>query len=342
LERFDADDLRAWAEDLGQATFVGSTGRVFLTEFRAGPLLRAWLERLDQLGVSIHVRHRLVNFDVDGASQHVTLEVDSPEGPRSMRVDAVLLSLGGASWPSVGSDGNWVTTLVNRGVRITPLSAANCGVRVSWSHELLARHEGAPLKNVSITVGATTMRGEAVITATGLESGVIYALSDAFNDALAYAAPIGIFVDLKPDLSLGVIAERLRSRRPKASLSTVLTRQIGLDPAGISLLREATANQIPSDPTSLASLIKRVPLQVDGLESLDRAISTRGGVAFEAIDENFMIRVAPGVFVAGEMLDWSAPTGGYLLQATFSTAAAAASAIATWCDQSGTGTTSTG
>lgn len=319
--------LRDWARELGEDTFVGSSGRVFPKSFKATPVLRAWLRRLAALGVTIRYRHRWTGWDASGA-----LSFTTPDGQHAERPDATLLALGGASWPRLGADGGWTTLLAEKGVGLTPLTASNCGCRIAWSEPFRTRHQGQPLKGARWSLGTASVRAEAVITARGLEGGAIYALSAPLRAALA-SGPATLTVDLKPDVSEAAIAARLAEGRSGESLSNLLRKKAGLGPVAISLLREAHGPHLPHAPPVLARMIKALPLTVSGLEGLERAISTAGGVAFASLDERFMLKALPGVFAAGEMLDWDAPTGGYLLTACFATGKAAAEGIKTYLNE---------
>ena len=326
IESFDAAALRAWCAGLGEATFVGSSGRVFPQSFRATPLLRSWLRRLDEMGVRLHTRHRWLGWaeGSDGRPDQHSLRMRVPDGTESIERAAVtVLALGGASWPRVGSDGGWVATLRAAGVEVTDLRAANSGLRITWSADFAERFAGVPLKNVSISVvGESGVRGDAMVTTSGLEGGPVYAVGAAVRRLLDEGAAT-LSIDLHPDLSVAQLAARLAARRPKDSLSTVL-RRAGFAPVAVALMREATANALPTDAAALAALAKATPLVVADTMPLERAISTAGGVCFAEVDDDFMLRKLPSTYVVGEMLDWEAPTGGYLLQATFSTAIAAA------------------
>jgi uncharacterized flavoprotein (TIGR03862 family) len=307
LRAFPPFALREWAADLGEPTFVGSSGRVFPKSYKATKLARAWLKRLGEQGVVYRARRRFV-----GLGEGVTFE-DGVE-----TADVVVLAMGGASWPRLGGDGRWVAGLP--GVEIAPLEPANMGVRVDWSPVFAARFAGAPVKAARWTCGGLSSRAEAVVTAGGLEGGAIYALSAAAR------AGEPLSVDLKPDLSPETLAAKLAGPA-KASLSTRLAKA-GLSPAAVGLMREA--GPLPSDPAELAARAKVCPVRVIGVAGLERAISSAGGVRWEAIDERYMLKARPGVFAAGEMLDWEAPTGGYLLQACFATGAAAGRGALAW------------
>ena len=326
-------DLRAWCEGLGQTTFVGSSGRVFPAALKASPLLRAWLKRLDALGVAFKPRHRWTGWDDRGA-----LVFAGPDGPVTVEVDAAVLALGGASWPRLGSDGGWVDTIARAGIAVAPLRPANCGFVAPWSELFRSRFEGQPLKRIALAFGQDTVRGEAVITHSGLEGGGIYALSAPLRDSIAAAGEAELRIDLRPDLSTSEMTARLGAPRGKQSFSTFLRKRVALAPAAIGLLNEvlAATSVRPQDlpAATLADLIKSVPVRLTGVAPIARAISTAGGISFEEIDERFMLWRKPGVFVAGEMLDWEAPTGGYLLQAAFATGVAAGRGALAWGDGS--------
>jgi len=323
LEAFPPAALRAWAEGLGQETFVGSSGRVFPVAFKASPLVRAWLGRLSRLGVTLAMRHRFVGFAADDS-----LAVVGPEGPRAVRHDAVLLALGGASWPRMGSDGSWTAILRSSGIAVADLRPANMGIEIGWTDDFRARFTGQPLKQLAVTVAGRSSRGEVVITAHGLEGGAVYALSAAIREAVAGPGSSVIHIDLRPDATVASLRARLGRARAKDSLSTILRKQLSLPSQAIGLLREATGGPLPRDADALAALVKAVPLVVSAVRPIDRAISTAGGIRFDEVGEGFQLRKLPGVFVAGEMLDWEAPTGGYLLQASFASAEAAAQGMA--------------
>ncbi|MRI53976.1 TIGR03862 family flavoprotein [Methylobacterium sp. DB1607] len=323
---YPPDALRAWCEGLGETTFVGSSGRVFPQSFKASPLLRAWLARLDALGVAIRTRHRLVGLE-DGA-----LIFETPDGPQVVRPRSTLLALGGASWPRLGSDGAWVPLLERNGVTVAPLKPANVGFRVAWSAHFAQRFAGEPLKRLAAHIGGASARGEAVATADGIEGGVIYALSRPIREAVERDGTAELSLDLRPDLGAGALAARLARSRPGESLSTRLRKAASLSPAAIGLLREAHANALPPEADALAAAIKAAPLRLVAPAPIARAISTAGGVTFAELDAHFMLRARPGLFLAGEMLDWEAPTGGYLLQAAFASGRAAAKGMLSWLD----------
>ena len=326
LVAFGPDDLRAWCASLGEETFVGSSGRVFPASFRATPLLRAWLRRLDDLGVQFATRHRWLGWDDDGAHRFAT--ADGSE--IGVHADVTVLALGGASWPRVGSDGGWVSLLEAVGVGVTSLRPANVGLAVSWSEKFAERFAGQPLKNVAITVGEITVRGDAIVAATGLEGGPVYGIGREVRNRLEQSGSATITIDVHPDQTVARLAERLARRRPKDSVTTWLRRALGLDLVAINLLREAVGTRLPDDPDELAALVKRVPIAIGAMMPIDRAISTAGGISLDELDTDLMLRRRPGTFVAGEMIDWEAPTGGYLLQASFSTGVVAARAASKW------------
>jgi uncharacterized flavoprotein (TIGR03862 family) len=329
ITAFPPDALREWSEALGQPTFVGSSGRVFPKAFKASPLLRAWLRRLDTMGVQFALRHRWTGWDGDGR-----LLFQTPDGQRIVAAGATVLALGGASWPRLGSDGAWVETLSSKSVTISPLRSANCGFTVAWSDIFRDRFEAEPLKGVALSFGPHTARGEAVITRTGIEGGAIYALSSGLREAIVASGQATLRIALRPDLEINDMIARLSMPRGKQSFSNWLRKAVHLSPAAIGLLQEAAiASGEPLSSLStagLAGLINAVPIQLNGVAPIARAISTAGGISFDEIDADFMIRRLPGTFAAGEMLDWEAPTGGYLLQASFATGAAAGRGALKW------------
>jgi uncharacterized flavoprotein (TIGR03862 family) len=329
IEAFSPDALRAWSEVLGQPTFIGSSGRVFPQGFKASPLLRVWLRRLDGLGVQLALRHRWTGWDGDGR-----LLFETPDGQPMVDARATVLALGGASWPRLGSDGAWVETLAAKGVRVAPLRAANCGFTVGWSEIFKDRFEGQPLKGVALSFGARTVRGEAMITRTGIEGGAVYALSSELREAIIATGEAVLQVTLRPDADAAELVAKLGAPRGKQSLSTFLRKAAHLSPVAIGLLQEAAiasgATLASLSPASLAGLINEVPIRLNGVAPMARAISSAGGISFDELDAGFMIERLPGVFVAGEMLDWEAPTGGYLLQASFATGAGAGRGVLKW------------
>jgi uncharacterized flavoprotein (TIGR03862 family) len=320
IRAFPPEALREWSAGLGEPTFVGSSGRVFPESFKATRLARAWLKRLGELGVAYSPRSRFVGFEGDA------MRFATPEGERGVRADVYLLALGGASWPRLGGDGSWVDALVAAGVDVAPLEPANMGLMVDWSAPFRERFAGSPIKAARWSLAGLSSRAEAVVTAAGLEGGAIYALSCAAREALQGQGGAGLHVDLKPDLDETTLAAKL-ARNPRASRSTRLAKA-GLSPVAIGLLREA--GDLPADVAGLAARVKDCRLKFAGVAGLARAISSAGGVRWSALDAHYMLKAKPGVFVAGEMIDWEAPTGGYLLQASFSTGVAAGRGALGW------------
>ncbi|MFG1463689.1 TIGR03862 family flavoprotein [Xanthobacter sp. DSM 24535] len=326
IRAFPPEALRAFALELGEPTFIGSSGRVFPESFKTSPLLRAWLRRLGVLGVELRTRHEWRGWAASGA-----LTFETPEGPREVAADATLLALGGASWPRLGGNGDWAGLLAGRGTQIIPFAPANMGLEIAWSAPFRDRFAGEPLKRIALScAGAGPVRGEAVVTMRGLEGGAVYALSGAVRERIAAEGTAHLRLDLRPDFDQELIARRLATGPVKQSLSNRLRKAVGLPPVAVGLLREAAGVALPTDPAALARLIKAAPIKVHAVAGLDRAISSAGGVPFEALDAHFMLRASPGTFACGEMLDWEAPTGGYLLQASFATGRAAADGIAAY------------
>ncbi len=321
IEGFGPEALKAWCAELGIETFVGSSGRVFPKAMKASPLLRAWLRRLDGQGVVLRVRHEFLGWDDAGG-----LRVGTPEGEVVMHPAATVLALGGASWPRLGADGSWVAAL--EGVPVAPLRPANCGFLVPWSKVFSEKFAGQPLKRVVLRFGNIEQRGEAMITASGIEGGAVYALSGLLREAIAADGSARLRLDLRPDLTLEQLAVRLAAPRRGQSLGNFLRKAAGLDGVQIGLVQEALHDG--ADPGDLAALIKSVRVRLTGTQGLERAISTAGGVMRAGVDARFMLRARPGVFVAGEMLDWEAPTGGYLLQGCLATGHAAGQGAADW------------
>jgi uncharacterized flavoprotein (TIGR03862 family) len=329
LEEFGPEALQAWARALGSDTFVGSSGRVFPAGMKAAPLLRAWLARLRAAGLSVHARHLWDGWSGDA------LRFATPRGVRIARADAVVLATGGGSWPQLGSDGAWVPLLAERGVSVSPLRPANCGFDVGWSEHIQTRFAGAPVKSV---VGSFTdeqgrqhrQTGEFVVTAAGVEGGLIYALSAPLRDGIAAAGTVILHLDLVPGRDLPRVATELSQPRGRRSLSSHIQSRVGLKGVKMALLRELLPAADLADPQRLATAIKALPLRLVAPRPVAESISTAGGVAFEALDEHLMIRAMPGVFCAGEMLDWEAPTGGYLLTACFATGRAAGAGALRW------------
>lgn len=309
LDGYDAAALTAWADGLDAQTFTGSSGRVFPTAMKASPLLRAWLARLEGLGVAIHTRHNWIGREGDNWL------FDTPEGSKSLKADAVILALGGGSYARLGSDGGWVRWMEENAIAVRPLQPANVGLGVAWSDILHERFAGHPLKNIVISHKDRAVRGEAMIAAYGLEGGAIYALSAGLREAINTDGHTDIRIDLRPDLTVEELERRLSKPRGKNSLSNHLRKALHLDAASVALMREA--GPLPESAQALAAHMKAVPVRLDSVQGLDKAISSAGGILLDQIDDRLMLKAMPGVFVCGEMLDWEAPTGGYLLQACF-------------------------
>ncbi|GBC55451.1 NAD(FAD)-utilizing dehydrogenases [Stutzerimonas stutzeri] len=327
LDAFSPDSLRKWIHGLGIDTFVGSSGRVFPSDMKAAPLLRAWLKRLRESGVQLHTRQRWLGWDEHGA-----LRIAGPQGETQVEADATLLALGGGSWARLGSDGAWVPLLQNRGIAIAPLQPANCGFEVAgWSEHLREKFAGAPLKTVSLALpGEAPRKGEFVLTATGIEGSLVYALSAPIRNTINRDGAATVLLDLLPDRNLTQIASALARPRGSQSMAKHLHRQLKFDGVKAALLRELTDATTFQAPQALAAAIKALPIRLVRPRPLDEAISSAGGVPFEELDEDLMLRRLPGVFCAGEMLDWEAPTGGYLLTACFASGRAAAEGMLRW------------
>lgn len=329
LKAFTPDDLRAWINQLGIDTFVGSSGRVFPTEMKAAPLLRAWLHRLRSGGVQFKMRHRWLGW-ADGA-----LRFAAPDGERLIQADATVLALGGGSWPQLGSTGAWTEILAERGIGLSPLRPANCGFETRWSDVFRQRCAGQPLKSVVATFRnesgeAFSQQGELTVADYGLEGGLIYALSAPLRDAIASAGSATLWLDLLPDRSLENIAERLAKPRGKDSLSNHLRKRLGIDGVKTLLLREVSSADEMNDPAQLAAALKALPIQLHSPRPIAEAISSAGGVEFTELDQNLMLSKLPGTFCAGEMLDWEAPTGGYLLTACLASGRMAGMGVDEW------------
>lgn len=317
IKAFGPDAIRGWAEGLGVPTFIGSSGRVFPKDMKAAPLLRRWLTRLKKQAVRFHVRHRWAGWDGYGA-----LRFSTPQGERTVQAGAVVLALGGGSWPHLGSDAAWVSLFHEKGVEITPLRSANCGFDIAWSVHMRDRFSGHPVKSVAVLVpdrvgDVQRRRGEFVITRTGVEGGVIYAVAASLRDRIEKDGKTILYIDLAPDRDLARLVQDLSRPKGKRSIAGHLQRCAGITGVKSALLHEVVSKQDFSDPRKLAAAIKSLPLTLTAPRPLAEAISTAGGVSFDELDERLMVRKFPGVFCAGEMLDWEAPTGGYLLTACF-------------------------
>ena len=324
LDAFGPSALREWIRGLGIETFVGTSGRVFPTEMKAAPMLRAWLHRLRSQGVHFHVRHRWLGW-ADNQLRFAT-----PAGEIAVEADAVVLALGGGSWAKLGSDGRWVPLLLERGVSVAPLRPSNCGFDVAWTPYFSERFAGEPVKAVVASIGPQRQQGEFNITATGIEGGLIYALSAPLRDALARDGQAALTLDLAPGRSLEKLTAELSRPRGRDTLANHLRRRAGIEGVKAALLREFCPAETLNAAASLAAAIKALPLPVTATRPIDEAISTAGGVAFEGLDEHLMLRGQPGVFCAGEMLDWEAPTGGYLLTACLASGRAAGLGVRHW------------
>jgi len=325
LQAFPPQALRDWIHGLGVETFVGTSGRVFPKEMKAAPLLRAWLHRLREHGVRFHMRHRWLGWDAAGALRFATVD-----GEHSLAADAVVLALGGASWPQLGSDGAWTALLERRGIAIAPLRPSNCGFEIAWSPHFRERHAGEPLKSVAAEFGTVRKQGECMIDAHGIEGGLIYALSSALRDEIEANGDATLYLDLLPDWTPERITKEVAHPRGSRSLSSHLQSRLGLKGAKANLLREVLSAEQMNDATLLAQTIKKLPLRLTATRPLAEAISTAGGVRFEEVDAKLMLNRLPGVFVCGEMLDWEAPTGGYLLTACFASGYAAGNGVSRW------------
>ncbi|MEN1959992.1 TIGR03862 family flavoprotein [Luteimonas sp. MJ246] len=335
LSAFDADALRNWALGLGIETFVGSSGRVFPLDLKAAPLLRGWVRRLRGQGVEIHVHHRWLGWTSAGA-----LRFSTPDGEVAFEADATVLALGGGSWPQLGSDGAWQVLLCDEGVDVAALQPSNCGFDIAWSAHFAGRHAGAPLKPVIAhwrgpDGGAHALQGECVVSVHGIEGSLVYAISADLRELVARDGHALLELDLAPGRELARLQGELARPRGKRSLSEHLRRAAGLDGAKAGLLREALDAAAMQDPSAVAGAIKRMPLRLVAARPLAEAISSAGGVRLEALDDGLMLRVRPGVFAAGEMLDWEAPTGGYLLTACFASARVAAYGALRWLARGG-------
>jgi hypothetical protein len=333
LKAFGPDEVRRWAGELGFDTFVGSSGRVFPSGLKAAPLLRAWQQRLRAAGVTFHLRHRWLGWSRDDR-----LRFDTPQGEITIQTEALILALGGGSWPQLGSTGEWVPVLQGRGVPVAPLKPANCGFDVAWSDHFRTKYEGHPVKPVVLSFTGSQcihfqQQGEFVITRTGLEGSLIYAVSGALRDEIDAQSRAVIYLDLAPDWPLPRLVEKLARPRGSRTLSSHLSRTVGIQGVIAGLLREVIPRHEFDYPERLAAAIKQLPVVLVAARPLEEAISSAGGVLFEALDERLMLRSMPGVFCAGEMLDWEAPTGGYLLTACFASGRTAGQGALAWLNQ---------
>jgi uncharacterized flavoprotein (TIGR03862 family) len=325
LAAFGPAAVRAWADGLGIATFVGSSGRVFPTDIKAAPLLRAWLRRLRETGTRFHMRHRFLGWTERGA-----LEFATPAGPLSFAADAVILALGGASWPRLGSDAAWIPALRREGVEVAPMRPANCGFDVAWSAHFRARFAGQPVKSVALTAEGRRTRGEFVVTESGIEGGGVYVHAAALRDRIAASGAAVLILDLAPDRDEAELRRSLSAPRGSRSLADHLRRRAGMTGVKAGLLREHLAPADLADPARAAAALKALPLRLAAPRPIEEAISSAGGISFGALDERLMLRARPGVFCAGEMLDWEVETGGYLLTACLALGRAAGLGAASW------------
>jgi uncharacterized flavoprotein (TIGR03862 family) len=325
LKDFTPDDLRAWANELGVETFVGSSGRVFPVGMKASPLLRAWLRRLDQSGVNVHLRHKWIGWTADGS-----LRFETPDGEKTVRADAVILALGGGSWARLGSSGEWVDGLRQAGVQVRELRPANCGFDVAWSDHFRSRFEGQPIKSVILTFSDFQQQGEFIVTKHGMEGSLIYAASARIRDEIEVNGRATILLDLAPDSTKEKLAASLARPRGSRSTSSHLEKTVNIKGVKAGLLWEYVPKADFADAHKLAEAIKNLPVPLVAPRPLDEAISSAGGVTFESLDAHLMLNSKPGVFCAGEMLDWEAPTGGYLLTACFASGRVAAQGVLQW------------
>lgn len=327
LDIFGTGELQEWVHQLGIETFIGSSGRIFPAEMKAAPLLRAWLHRLRQSGVTFHVRHQWLGWSM---SNPQALRFMSPQMEKEAVTDAVVLALGGGSWPQLGSTGAWVELLVARGVQVNPLVPANCGFDVAWKDHFRERFAGRPLKSVIATFKDYRQQGDCVITDTGIEGGLIYALSAPLRDQIANNGTATLTLDLVPDKTLSSLVEKFSQPRGKQSMANHLRKRLGIAGVKAALLREVLSAEDINNPIKLCSAIKSLPIKLMATRPIEEAISSAGGVSFDALDKHLMLRHLPGVFCTGEMLDWEAPTGGYLLTACFASGKTAGGGVLEW------------
>ena len=325
LKAFGADQLREWVHSFGIETFVGTSGRGFPVGMKASPLLRAWLKRLNASNVTFHLRHKLTAILPDNSLRFATTN-----GEVTVKADAVVLALGGGSWRRLGSDGAWVDWLKQAGAEVEPLRPSNCGFDVAWSEHFREKYGGHPLKSVILSFGEFRQQGEFIVTKEGVEGGLIYAASARLRDEIDANGKAVMFLDLKPDRALEWLVDKLSRPRGKRSLASYLEKSLGIYGVKAGLLREFVSKEDFTNAERLAGFIKALPVPLVAPRPLDEAISSAGGVRFESLDEGLMLRALPGVFCAGEMLDWEAPTGGYLLTACFSSGVAAGNGVLGW------------
>ena len=348
LKDFGADQLRSWVHSFGIETFVGTSGRVFPVGMKASPLLRAWLRRLNDSGVTVHLRHKWTGFPApapdavskmprsgtggEDAASSILLEFVTPNGEVTVKADAVVLALGGGSWSRLGSDGAWVPWLRQAGAEVEALRPSNCGFDVAWSPHFREKYDGHPIKSVILSFGDFRQQGEFIVTKEGVEGGFIYTASATMRDEIEASGKAVMVLDLKPDRTLEWLKDKLSRPRGKRSLASYLEKSLGIHGVKAGLLREFVSKEDFTNPERLAEFIKALPVPLIGTSPLEEAISSAGGVMFETLDEGLMLKNLPGVFCAGEMLDWEAPTGGYLLTACFSSGYAAGHGVLQWLD----------
>lgn len=327
LDRFDAEALRAWVHELGIKTFIGSSGRIFPAEMKAAPLLRAWLHRLRQDGVIFHVRHQWLGWNETDSQ---ILCFMTPQGEKEVKADVCVLALGGGSWPQLGSTGVWTSLLIQRGIQVAPLMPSNCGFDVSWSEHFSSRFAGQPLKSVIASFNGFHQQGDCVVTASGIEGSLIYALSAPLRDEITQSGMATITLDLAPGNSIETLISKFSAPRGKQSMANHLRKRLGIDGVKAGLLREVVPIEDFNDPSKLCSAIKALRIKLTATKPITEAISSAGGISFEAVDDHLMIRALPGIFCAGEMLDWEATTGGYLLAACFASGRTAGEGALKW------------
>jgi uncharacterized flavoprotein (TIGR03862 family) len=325
LKSFGPNELREWASGLGVETFVGTSGRVFPKEMKSSPLLRAWLKRLDEAGVSFHLRHKWLGWNADKS-----LKFETPEGEKTIHADAVILALGGGSWAKLGSDGAWVKWLSQAGVKVEALKPSNCGFDVAWSSHFRERFEGQPLKSVVLSFGSFHHQGEFIVTKEGVQGSLVYAASALIRDEIEAKGKAVVMLDMSPDRSHEWLVQKLSKPRGSRSMASHLEKTVGLKGVKVGLLHEFMPKEDFANVEKLAAFIKGMPIPLIAPRPLDEAISSAGGVTFESLDKNLMIRNLPGIFCAGEMLDWEAPTGGYLLTACLASGRAAGLGMLKW------------
>jgi uncharacterized flavoprotein (TIGR03862 family) len=325
LKNFGLKEVRRWAHGLGIETFIGTSNRVFPVGMKASPLLRAWLKRLNEAGVTFHPRHKWTGFLGDKS-----LHFESPNGDVTIKPNAVVLALGGGSWSRLGSDGAWVPWLIQAGANVEPLRPANVGFDVAWSEHFRERFEGYPIKSVVLSFRSFRQQGEFVITKEGVEGSLIYAVSALLRDEIEEKGRAVITLDLLPQRSDTWVLEKLSKRRGSRSMASHLEKTVNLRGVRAGLLREFVSKDVLTNMERLAHFIKNMPITLNSTRPLDEAISSAGGVTFESLDEHLMLKSMPGIFCAGEMLDWEAPTGGYLLTACFASGYAAGQAVLKW------------